>query len=307
MFKDVEALREQIRSFGLNRLEEKIIQLAQPCIYMIREAVDDERLPVGSSKLGGLPDLPANFQWPYYNDVPLTFIGQFKFSEIAPYDPEGILPNQGILYYFIETDDMIFGTYKQRNAWRVFYLSDENTPLIRTSHPTHQGEFRLIRALRSHRIEYQRCLSIPTIFESEASDYGLDFLDDRDVNNPYYDWSTPTELAAYFNLEKVVHPAPMHYWLGHPQLWQGSIEEEVVINSQQLERQKFPDQLYRFTDEQIDYIKTETEKWQFLFQLHTDDSLDVIWGETGSLYICIPKESLALLRFEDCWTIMQCT
>ncbi len=211
MFEDVETLREQIRSFGLNRLEEKIIQLAQPCIYMTREAVDDDKLPVGASKLGGLPDLPANMQWPYYNSVPLTFIGQFKFSEIAKCDLDGILPHQGILYYFIETDDMIFGMYEQRSAWRVLYVEDENVPLIRTIHPTYQGEFRLVTELPSHRIEYQRTLTLPRIFGSEASDFTIDFLDDRDVASKFYNWSVPTELTSYFKLGKVVHPAPCHF------------------------------------------------------------------------------------------------
>jgi uncharacterized protein YwqG len=307
MFKDIEALREQIRSFGLNRLEEKILSLAQPCIYMIREAVADEKLPIGASKLGGLPDLPSNFQWPYYNSVPLTFIGQFKFSEIAKFDLEGVLPHDGILYYFIETDEMIFGTYEQRSAWRIFYVEDENTPLIRTSHPTHQGEFRLISALPPHQIEYERCLSLPTIFGIEATEYGIDFLDGRDVKNPHYGWSVPTELTAYSKLENIVHPSPCHYWLGHPQRWQGSVEKEVVTYSQKIDTQKLSDQGYGYTAEQIVHIQSEGKKWQFLFQLDTDDSLDVIWGETGSLYICIPKKSLIERRFEDCWTIMQCT
>lgn len=176
MFKDIETLREQIRSVGLNRLEEEIIRLAQPCIYMIREAVDDDKLPLGSSKLGGLPDLPADFQWPYYNSVPLTFIGQFNFSEFAKLDLDGILPAQGILYYFIETDEMIFGTYEQRNAWRVFYVENENTPLIRTSHPTHQGEFRLINALPSHSIDFERAISLPGDLFDRRYDYDIRFF-----------------------------------------------------------------------------------------------------------------------------------
>lgn len=120
-------------------------------------------------------------------------------------------------------------------------------------------------------------------------------------------WSRSAEFEAYWKLAKPFNDKPWHYWLGFPQLWQGTVEEEVVINTHQLERQKFPDQLYRFTEEQIAHIQSEMSKWQFLFQLDTDDSLDVIWGETGSLYICIPKKSLAERRFEDCWTIMQCT
>jgi uncharacterized protein YwqG len=307
MFTELDALREQIRSLGLNRLEEKILSLVKPCIYMTRRAVDANSIPVGASKLGGLPDLPPDFQWPYYGEKPLTFIGQFRFSEFSHLDPNGTLPQRGILYYFIETDEMIFGSYDQRSAWRMFYVEDENKSLVRSVHPTYQAEYRFIQALQSHQVVCEKCLSLPTIFGVEAAEYGIDFLDDRDVESPYYHWSASSELMAYSKLEKLVHPSPCHYWLGHPQRWQGSVQEEVVINSQMIERQKFPDQLYRFTEEQTAHIQSEMKKWQFLFQIDTDGSLDVIWGETGTLYICIPKDSLANRRFEDCWTIMQCT
>src|SRR5262245_4251557 len=136
MFKNETDLRAQIHAFKLNRLEEKIVSLAKPSIAIHRTPTNDETLPIGASKLGGSPDLPTGFQWKYtHNNKPLTFIAQFKLSEIAPYDVEHILPPRGRLYYFYEADEQPWGEYEKRDGWQVIYIKDENAPLTRVPHP----------------------------------------------------------------------------------------------------------------------------------------------------------------------------
>ncbi|MBO4469516.1 MAG: DUF1963 domain-containing protein [Bacteroidales bacterium] len=62
----------------------------------------------GESKWWGFPDLPDELDWPTVQanddgelfDDPLTFICQIKCSDLAPVDPEGLLPHEGMLYFF---------------------------------------------------------------------------------------------------------------------------------------------------------------------------------------------------------------
>ena len=62
----------------------------------------------GESKWWGFPDLPDELDWPTVKadddgeefDDPLTFICQIKCADLAPYDPEGLLPHEGMLYFF---------------------------------------------------------------------------------------------------------------------------------------------------------------------------------------------------------------
>src|SRR5215510_11398881 len=117
MFKRIDELREQIKAFGLERHEEKIVSLAKPAIRMLPKRVEDDEIPIGASKLGGNPDLPEDFEWKTYQGKPLTFIGQFKFSELAPYDRDKELPAEGMLYFFFEADEMD----DNLGAWDVFY------------------------------------------------------------------------------------------------------------------------------------------------------------------------------------------
>ena len=66
----------------------------------------------GESKWWGFPDLPDGLDWPTVQadddgelfDDPLTFICQIKCSELAPFDPEGRLPHEGMLYFFAALD-----------------------------------------------------------------------------------------------------------------------------------------------------------------------------------------------------------
>jgi uncharacterized protein YwqG len=55
----------------------------------------------GQSKLGGQPDLPKNIEWPNFNDKPMIFLGQINFAEFKELDIEDILPDTGLVYYFI--------------------------------------------------------------------------------------------------------------------------------------------------------------------------------------------------------------
>ena len=64
------------------------------------------------SKWWGFPDLPEDLDWPSvpvnddgdeYDD-PLTFICQIRCDELAAYDPEELLPHEGMLYFFAALD-----------------------------------------------------------------------------------------------------------------------------------------------------------------------------------------------------------
>ena len=76
----------------------------------------------GQSKWWGQPDLPDNLPFPEITLVdddgeeyldPLTFICQLRCEELAPFDPEGLLPHEGMLWFFAALD---------------YFLGDYNTP-----------------------------------------------------------------------------------------------------------------------------------------------------------------------------------
>ena len=75
----------------------------------------------GQSKWWGFPDMPEDLEYPevpvreeyvdddghdavdeYYD--PLTYICQIRCSDLAAVDPEGLLPHEGMLYFFAALD-----------------------------------------------------------------------------------------------------------------------------------------------------------------------------------------------------------
>lgn len=291
MFQDIDAIRARVRESGLGHIEDQIVQLAKPAIHMTRTPTPDDNMAVGASKLGGLPDLPQGFSWPYRGEKPLTFIGQFNLAEIAPYDIEAILPKRGLLSFFFEADEVPWGEYDQRDGWHISYIEDANIGLVRTAHPVHQGAWGQIKPLPAHSLTFAQKWSLP--------------LGDGPWEAAYDPQNSPMQYESYWDMWALAYPEPHHHLLGYPFPVQGNVIRECVVQSGQIKlgSQTQP-QSYR--DEQKAYISDQMQQWQFLFEIDSDASLDVMWGDMGTLYICIPRASLEARQFEDCWTIMQC-
>jgi hypothetical protein len=47
-------------------------------------------IPLGSSKLGGQPDLPEDAAWPLWDDMPMSFVAQINTRELPSI--EGVIP-----------------------------------------------------------------------------------------------------------------------------------------------------------------------------------------------------------------------
>ncbi len=68
-----------------------------------------------SSKWWGDPDFPADMEYPTVEvtdeegtyDYPLTFVCQIDCEDLAPLDPEGLLPHQGMFYLFAGLDEYL--------------------------------------------------------------------------------------------------------------------------------------------------------------------------------------------------------
>jgi uncharacterized protein YwqG len=71
-----------------------------------------ERVLFCGSKWWGDPDMPENMQYPTIEvtedgetfDYPLTFVCQINCEDLAALDPEGLLPHEGMLYFFAAMD-----------------------------------------------------------------------------------------------------------------------------------------------------------------------------------------------------------
>ncbi len=107
----------------------------------LKTSQPDGKLPVGSSKFLGNPDVWESFQWPSITvdgeEYDLSFLCQINCAEAAPFDKDGILPKTGMLYFFYDLDEMpcdpsdpdaarVVYCDGDMNALREMVLIDEN-------------------------------------------------------------------------------------------------------------------------------------------------------------------------------------
>ncbi|PFL19035.1 cytoplasmic protein [Bacillus cereus] len=95
-------MRQQIEvlidKYGLTHLKEELINTVFPCVKVVPK--QEETVAIGSSKMGGVPDLPDSFEYPMYKGNPLHFIAQFNLSDLQNVRMEHNLPKKGMLYFF---------------------------------------------------------------------------------------------------------------------------------------------------------------------------------------------------------------
>lgn len=124
----------------------------------------------GQSKWWGQPDMPEELEYPEitlvdddgeeYQD-PLTFVCQLRCEELAPLNPEGLLPHGGMLWFFAALD---------------YFLGDMDSPAYPGMGPWQQKYFRVLYSpkcddLHTHSIVYDD--GTPVGLPAEAITFSL--------------------------------------------------------------------------------------------------------------------------------------
>jgi len=69
------------------------------------EKMEQKYIPMGTSKIGGQPDLPKTHNWPVslFDKRPLMFLAQINLKDLSHYHAiQGILPAEGWLFFFMD-------------------------------------------------------------------------------------------------------------------------------------------------------------------------------------------------------------
>jgi uncharacterized protein YwqG len=273
-----------LKEYDLFHKKENIINSSKTSIGVRKLSVDDLDIPIGSSKLGGLPDLPPTFTYPKYHNGYLTFLAQFNLEEIKPFDEDNLLPEKGILYFFYDVEEQPWGFEKEdKECFKVLYFEGDHSILSRTPYPEETEDY---YPLNSFQVEFNHLLS----FSEEP--VGLDLDEDESENYlEFRDESMHVEDDDGDEEETI----PIHYLLGHPFNIQNDVFEEIVYYGHE--------EKYEWDSEKVG---SESKKMVLLFQMDTDDDLEVMWGDSGIIYFCIDHDDLKNKRFERTKFILQC-
>ena len=266
------------------------------------EEENKEKLLKGTSKIGGKPDLPKDFQWFYYNgedykkiveNRPLSFLMQINCEEVHKYDKESLLPEKGMLYFFYELFTMTWGFSPQdRGSAKVFYYDGEIEDLVPADFPEDMEKDCIIPESKIN-------------FES-MNDYPIDFLDYYDVDDSIEE-TRRKEKEFEKELEELGYKADTTKLLGHPELIQGEYWEECEgVAGKNIYYGSAP--IKYGSDEVRKSIKENAKDWILLMQMSELEIGDygLYFGDSGKIYFNIRKEDLKNKNFDDVWLILQC-
>ena len=261
-----------------------------------------KKLPKGTSKIGGKPDLPKDFQWFYYEgedykkrveNRPLSFLMQINCEEVHKYDKESLLPEKGMLYFFYELFTMTWGFSPQdRGSAKVFYYDGEIEELVPADFPKDMEKDCIIPESKIN-------------FES-MNDYPIDFLDYYDPDDSDEEMEKK-EKEFEKDLEELGYKADTTKLLGHPELIQGEYWEECEgVAGKNIYYGSAP--IKYGSDEVKKSIKENAKDWILLMQMSELEIGDygLYFGDSGKIYFNIRKEDLKNKNFDNVWLILQC-
>ena len=285
-------------------LDKNMLETSKRNAILINYSEDENRkkLPKGTSKIGGKPDLPKVFQWFYYNgedykkiveNRPLSFLMQINCEEVHKYDKESLLPEKGMLYFFYELFTMTWGFSPQdRGSAKVFYYDGEIEDLVPVDFPEDMEKDCIIPESKIN-------------FES-MNDYPIDFLDYYDPDDSDEEMDRK-EKEFEKELEELGYKADTTKLLGHPELIQGEYWEECEgVARNNIYYGSAP--IKYGNDDIKKTIKENAKDWILLMQVSELEIGDygLYFGDCGKIYFNIRKEDLKNKNFDNVWLILQC-
>jgi uncharacterized protein YwqG/predicted DNA-binding protein (MmcQ/YjbR family) len=265
-------LAEMIDSYGLQERKADIEKLLLPALRLKTSPADESQLPLGSSKIGGHPDLPESLFWPTLDgDRPLSFLAQINLDQVLPEQRLVDLPAHGILYVFSvygwqaegTADPDVPGSQPQPGWTQILFHDDPAAPLQRRDTPERAAEYPAAQATFHSTLCLPISVAEPSVVALRLDQAQADRFDEMNLAFTY--------VANYSE-----GPHARHLLLGYAD-W-----AQYVID------------------------RVKEQDLRLLFQLASDPNTSMCWGDGGYIYSFIGKPDLAALRFSNITTEYQC-
>lgn len=283
-----------IAQAGLEKYADALIGLVKSSIAFDTQPVTDEaQILVGRSKVGGLPDLPPEFAWPVVDGFILDFVAQINLAAVKPFDADDALPPSGILYFFYDRGRSL-DDYKNSSRYnRTLYFDGNLSVLNRRALPPNRHTYSKLYTTCS--LKFRNELMLPYYESYETEDL--------------LKWSSKTRnyqerenVDAYLELQSALDASYPHESdkLSRILGYGDGIQSDVRFEAEAI-RQSGSLSAWDGAGHEAEVLEQ-----QLLFQIDSDRNANMMWGDVGRLYFCLPKAALAARRFSDTVCVMEC-
>lgn len=282
---DAEAYRARLEAEGLSSYVDALLPQVRTGARLV-PAPDGDGTAVGTTRLGGRPDLPTATAWPDGYDAPLSFVLQVDLAGLPAELADSGLPTSGLLSFFYDAVEQPWGFEPHdRGSWAVLH-SAAGEELVARDFPDDLDPDVRYRPLA---LVAQTVASFPPLESQEAAAAGIG-LDDEVVWERY---------------ERVLG-APRgatHRLLGHPDALQGDMQEESQLVSSGISTGG----LVPGDDPARLAALPGADRWRLLAQVDsTPEATGMVWGDAGRLYFWIREDDLRAGAWDQVWVVLQC-
>ena len=277
-------LEKKFNDYDLGNLFDYLKKYSKNSIKIELNQTTDNKIEIGKSKIGGKPDLPQNIKWfqSKATNKPMSFIAQINFADVKPFDTDNKLPEKGILYLFYDLEEMPWGYDPKDIAGKeVFFFDGNIADLERKSIPDGIDEENVFLPAS---LIFKNKIEIPDLWSSLSN-----FEFSEEENERY--WELKEEFDGIQN--KI---------LGH---------SDIIQNGMELECELVTNGLYcgdssGYEDPKRKELEKNIDNWNLLLQIDSNDEIDMMWVDSGRIYLWITDENLKNRKFENSWLILQC-
>lgn len=271
----------------------RLLALRRPRYLLLSERVDDEDdadlLPLGGSRLGGRPDLPAGFAWPHAGEQALTFLAQIDLAGLPPLPPgpdADLLPRTGVLSLFL---GLAGGDDPARGPGRLLHFADARA-LVRTPPPAGRDDLVLVA---SELTAEPDSATLPGWEQPHLALALATFADER----PYERAAALVRDILLYDGTTWPEEQPRHQLLG----WPAVLQSDPLAAAAYDEREHLG---VPHPPEQSQESAEQAAQWRLLLQLDSED-LDFMLGDDGMVHVLIREPDLRAGRFERARIVWQ--
>lgn len=263
-------LRRILDIYGLRKYQDRILGVIKYRFPIKKYHVRDENtINIGLSKLGGNPDVPVDFEWPYWNNRPLSFLMQVNLEDLKNFEVNPFPKQKGLVYFFYDPlqEDWGIKFAKNEGAWRVIYSNDDKSNLFRVRNPSKNKEFTYPTCI----VTFYQDIHLPCFFLSG---------EDIDPYTPEFFINSPLEFD--FRLDP--------YGRFHSDFFGGyRLDNHALFG--------YPDEIQELG---------KMTGWCQLLQLGDDEMLRWVWGHHGRIHFMIKEIDLKRNYYDKVHLIMDC-
>lgn len=270
-----------IELHDLKKHQKALRALARPALLLRTRECQEDDIPLGATKIGGRPDLPAAIAWPAYRTgKPLAFLAQFNLADVAKVgSPIKGLSDTGMLWVFSawawmeegdgdpHTPDDSSEDEQEKHGWNVISQAVNPGPLARRDVPQEVNSF------QGAPVELMPVLSLP----HDSAEPVLAALR----------WSEE-EYDRYESLQLDYHSMQERHFRN----WDTYDTCDHRLGGYGYYEQYFPEEVIE-------------KKLAMFLQIGTDGNTCMGWGDGGALTFHADGKALAKGRFERLWVTCQ--